>query len=185
MSRRAYLLACLLLANPSLSAMGGDLSAAAMPLSEHVATARLLASIVDGETLRVADTHSMEPVLSAQHLLVVQRSTFDELKEGDVVVFMRRAHWLHGQFLQRGWVGHRIVEKRTNYAITKGDNPSARVDRDNPTAKTIRGRVVYAVNGQTGEIRDMRASRAGEPLMFNEIVAREHANSAARAAAHR
>jgi signal peptidase I len=147
----------------------------ATALADHVRTARALAKLNQAEVLSVADTGSMQPVLSAQDLLVVAKVDFGELRAGDVVVFHRRAHWSQGQFLEKGWVGHRIIEIRNGYVITKGDNPEARIDDDRPGANRIRGRVIYVVNGRSDKIRDMLASTQGERVTFEQIALRSDA----------
>lgn len=73
---------------------------------------------------------SMYPFLKPGTRLSVQKTSFQSLHVGDIVVFFNR-----GEF-----VGHRIIWKTSTYLVTKGDNR----DRRDPflAEKDIVGKVI-------------------------------------------
>jgi hypothetical protein len=144
------------------------------PTQEHRLTAHQLAHAVQGRVVAVANTGSMEPAISAKDLLVVKPFGTNDLSAnditvGDVVVFRTPTSAL--QYAHVGLLTcHRMIGRKGNYIHTKGDN---RVKADAPVRfSKVQGVVLYAIDGQTGVIRDMRASRIGEPISLEQAFTR-------------
>jgi signal peptidase I len=182
------LLGCLVLAVlctsvPSSEAVAPaprDPSAAipARPTSE--VTAEALAESVHGDWAEVKNTGSMLPVLSASDLVVTRPVNIRDLRVGDIVVFVVPARTLpDGQLIQHPRVVHRVVQRldcdKRGYCHrvrTQGDNVKT-PDRWSTTQANLAGRVVYVVDGRTGAVRDMRASRKGVPISVAAALRRE------------
>jgi signal peptidase I len=144
------------------------------PLPEHLQTAHILATVAHAWVGVIAKTHSMEPALTSEDLVIVKSVSVAELKVGDVVIFERNLLRGLPDFLPhpRDLVGHRVVRVAADCVRTRGDNAED-IDPECSDRGTLRGRVEYAVNGTTGEIRDMRASLEGVPVSLAEALERE------------
>lgn len=136
-----------------------------MPAKEEYArTAVHLAHLLGGTAMRVANTHSMEPVITSADLLVLKPVALSDLRIGDIIVYRR-------QFDGGMLIGHRVVSMRARSVETKGDNLWKK-DDDLVTQTMLVGRVELVVNGQTGEIRDMLASHEGEFVSMETLELR-------------
>lgn len=142
--------------------------------------ALVIAYLIEGRVMRVSGTHSMEPALNATDLVVVEPISLAELELNDIVVFFRRAQ-LRPIPTPAMLVAHRIVRIEDAFVVTQGDHPelNAKEDPDKPGARAVRGRVAFAIDGETGLIRDMRTARAGSPVTLNAILADETVVAAA------
>ena len=157
----------------------------ARPASE--ATAEALAEAVHGDWTGVKNTGSMLPVLSARDLVVTRPVDIRDLRVGDIVVFVVPAQTLpNGQPIQHRRVVHRVVqrldcERRRSDGAATGDCHRVRTQGDNvktpdrwtTTQANLEGRVAYVVDGTTGTVRDMRASRKGTPIAIADALRRE------------
>src|SRR5512138_245548 len=132
--------------------------------AEHAQTAKQLAQMVGGPVMRVASTRSMEPVITAEHLLILKPVNVSELNVGDIIVFERRRS---GGMM----IGHRIIETKRTWVVTKGDNLREK-DEDLITQDMLLGRVALLVNGQTGVIHDLLHERNGVAIDLEQVLAR-------------
>jgi hypothetical protein len=156
----------------------------ARPSSE--VTAEALAESVHGDWTGVKNTGSMLPVLSANDLVVTQKVDVRDLRIGDIIVFVVPAKNLpNGAPIKNRRVIHRVVarldcERRgatvattsCHRVRTQGDNVRTQ-DRWSTTQANLAGRVVYVVDGRTGAVRDMRASKKGQPISVAAALERE------------
>ena len=157
----------------------------ARPQSED--TAEALASAVHGDWTGVKNTGSMLPVLSAKDLVVTRPVDIRDIRVGDIIVFVIPATRLpNGQPIQHRRVVHRVVQRldcERRHADgdappdcfrlrTQGDNVTM-PDRYTTTQANLEGRVAYVVDGRTGAVRDMRASRNGQPIAAGDALRRE------------
>lgn len=141
---------------------------------EHLQSAILLARAAGGKVARVADTRSMLPVISATSLLVMQPLNGTPVSEGEIILFRKDARDVAGLDLKKATtilVCHRVVEASRGILRTKGDSLPRR-DNGYVIERWVLGRVLFTVDGQTGEIRDLRASRLGERVSFTEATLR-------------
>jgi hypothetical protein len=154
---------------------------------ESEATAEVLADAVHGDWTGVKNTGSMLPVLSANDLVVTRPVDIRDVRVGDIIVFVVPVTTLpNGQPIQHRRVVHRVVqrldcERRRGGADgvgdcqrlrTQGDNVKT-ADRYTTTQANLEGRVAYIVDGRTGLVRDMRASRKGTPIATVDALRRE------------
>ncbi len=157
----------------------------ARPESEVAAEA--LAEAVHGDWAPVKNTGSMLPVLSAHDLVVTRPVDVRDLRVGDIIVFVVPARTLpDGHVIQHRRVVHRVIQRldctRRRGSVTpvsdchrvrtQGDNVKT-PDRWSTTQANLVGRVAYVVDGDTSEIRDMRASRKGAPISAALALGRE------------
>jgi|ADGO01.1.fsa_nt_gi signal peptidase I len=126
--------------------------------AEHARTAERFAQRLDGSVMRVANTRSMEPMITAEDLLILKPAHLSELKIGDIVIFKRRRS---GGIL----IGHRVIRTESTFVQTKGDNLRKK-DADLVTQDMLLGRVELLVNGQTGEVRDPRCTTSECPSSY-------------------
>lgn len=131
---------------------------------EYARKAVYLAQLLGGSAMRVADTRSMEPVITSEDLLVLKPVDLADLTVGDIIVYRRT---FEGGML----IGHRVVTVRPRSVETKGDNVWKK-DEDLVTRTMLVGRVELIVDGQTGEIRDMLASHDGDLVSLESLEVR-------------
>ncbi len=156
----------------------------AQPESEAVAEA--LAEAVRGDWTGVKNTGSMLPALSASDLVVTRPVDVRDVRVGDIVVFVVPVSTLpNGQPIQHRRIVHRVVQRldcaprrgapdglACRRLRTQGDNVRT-PDRYTTTQANLEGRVAYVVDGRTGLVRDMRASRRGTPIATADALRRE------------
>lgn len=80
-------------------------------------SARLHALQINGLLFIVANTHSMEPLLRGDDLIVVEQKPFDTLRNGEVITY--RAEWAPSIAPP---VCHRIVAIDSGGLLLSGDN---------------------------------------------------------------
>lgn len=83
---------------------------------------------------RVVLSDSMKASFPAQSLIVVKKTTFQELQPGDIITF----------YSQKEVVSHRIVSKEAKQVITKGDS-NLENDQDFVSQDQIIGKVIGSV----------------------------------------
>jgi hypothetical protein len=135
------------------------------PAFRHLAN--LLAQQTGGQAFAVLNTGSMEPVITRQDLVVTVPVAFEALEPNDVIVF-RRGERLTDRLTSKKVV-HRIValepcDRRPVVHVkstgcwklrTQGD-ALARPDVTLVNRKMLLGKVAYAIDGQTGDIRNSK-----------------------------
>jgi hypothetical protein len=154
---------------------------------ESEATAEALAEAVRGDWTGVKNTGSMLPALSASDLVVTRPVDIRDVRVGDIIVFTIPVATLpNGQPIQHRRVVHRVVQRLDcerrrgggdglgdcRRLRTQGDNVKT-PDRYTTTQANLEGRVAYVVDGRTGLVRDMRASRKGTPIATADALRRE------------
>jgi hypothetical protein len=163
-----------------------DPTAAIPALQEYEATAQVLAEALDGEWSGVKNTKSMLPTLSARDLIVTRPVNIRELRVGDIIVFNVPARTLpNGQPSHNRKLVHRVIRRLDcrkrqpdgkavadcHRVRTRGDNLKT-PDRWSTTQANLESRVMFVIDGHTGTIRDMRASRKGTPVSLAEALQR-------------
>jgi signal peptidase I len=149
-------------------------------MKEYYERAYRLADAVQGSIGVVADTGSMEPTISAKDLLVIKPVgegglDVSAIALGDIILFEAivpaiRYTKYRVEYPKR-LLCHRVVWLNKGRIYAKGD---AKVERDHDFVRhqQIKGVVLYAVDGQTGEVRDMRVTREGVTISFDEALER-------------
>ena len=146
-----------------------------------------LAQASHGQWDHVANTGSMEPTLTGADLAVVIPVDIRQIRVGDIIVFLAaRLHDGPGAPPRR--VVHRVIAKdlcggglylprlsKTAECVqlhTQGDaNPQP--DGLTTSLLNFEGRVAYRIQGTTGEVADLVASRTGTPIPFATALDRE------------
>jgi hypothetical protein len=135
------------------------------PVYRHLAN--LLAEQTGGQAFSVLNTGSMQPVITRQDLVVTVPVSFEAVEPNDVIVF-RRSERITDRFISKNVV-HRVVALETCDGRpvvqvkstgcwklrTQGD-ALARPDRTLVNKKRFVGKVAYAIDGQTGDIRNSK-----------------------------
>jgi hypothetical protein len=137
-----------------------------------------LARLSGGMLGRVANTHSMEPAITTEHLLVVAPARMDELKRNDVILWnCAKDCFLSGNGLSRaagdfpsGIVCHRVIGRTRSHVTTKGD-ALKHADLHRVVQEDLIGRVIFVIDGRSGEIRDFRTKDQTEVLSLERARA--------------
>lgn len=154
----------------------------APPIQANAAAIRIahgLAATIKGKAASIAATGSMLPTLNAEDIIVYREISFQDIKEGDILVFEASmdggthmsifAHRVIQVISESATTGSvRTVDANHHWVrtpgvrvlvsqelVTKGDN-NPEPDSFRVKSDKIRGLIVYAINGQTGETRSMR-----------------------------
>jgi signal peptidase I len=163
-----------------------DPSAAIPAVVESEMMAEVLAEALHGNWSGVKNTGSMLPTLSARDLIVTRSVDIRDLKVGDIIVFDRPARILpNGKQIRIRRLVHRVIQRldcRRRQPGRKAASDCRRVRTQGDNLKTPDGsttaqanlvaRVVFAIDGHTGAIRDLRGSRRGELISRAEAVRR-------------
>jgi hypothetical protein len=167
-----------------------DPTAAIPALAKSELMAEVLANALHGNWSGVKNTGSMLPTLSARDLIVTSAADIRDLRVGDIIVFNRPARTLpNGKQIRSRRLVHRVIQRLDcrkqpwdrNTASdclrvrTQGDNLKA-PDGTTITRANLLARVVFAIDGRTGVIRDMRGSRRGRAISGDEAVRRAGAS---------
>lgn len=113
-----------------------------------------LANEINGKVVRIANTGSMAPTITAGDLVVYAPLDFKLIKTGDIIFF--EAEMDGARFTQISLFAHRVVcVDKLHRVWTKGD-ANRKWDLYPVWKVEFKGRASYIVNGQTGEVRDLR-----------------------------
>jgi signal peptidase I len=97
----------------------------------------------------------MRPTLTESDIIVYRPATFAELKVGDVVIFEAgEKASLKCSTCVVSIFAHRITAKHERSVETKGD-ANQREDEHPISQADIKGLIVYAIDGQTGIVREL------------------------------
>jgi signal peptidase I len=167
-----------------------DPTAAIPALAKSEMMAEVLADAMHGNWSGVKNTGSMLPTLSARDLIVTRSVDIRDLRVGDIIVFDRPARALpNGKQIRSRRLVHRVVQrlncrkqqqgpKAASGCLrvrTQGDNLRA-PDGTIITRANLVARVVFAIDGHSGAIRDMRGTRRGRPISGEDAVRRAGAS---------
>jgi signal peptidase I len=128
---------------------------------EAVHIAQALAAKVGGKAALVAATGSMMPTLTAVDIIIYKQVDFDDIKIGNVIIFEAGVNSDYAvcqscsiTHRANSVYAHRVVSNVKGVLTTKGDNNPG-VDSFRTTKDKIKGLIMYAVDGQTGVVREL------------------------------
>ncbi len=93
-----------------------------------------------GKTTMWVVTDSMTPTIPARTYILVEKVTADEVEEGDIIAFVSTDPQIQGMINT-----HRVIEKKGDVFVTKGDNNSATDGAYSAKAENIVGRYVRSL----------------------------------------
>ena len=92
-----------------------------------------------GYSVSYVPTESMEPEIEAGEYIYYKTTSFDEVKENDVIIYKSKTGQMKGNYIV-----HRIVEKHEDYLVVKGDNNPIN-DSEQVTADMVYGKYIDKV----------------------------------------
>ena len=93
-----------------------------------------------GYSISYVPTESMEPEIEAGDYIYYKVTSFDEVKENEVIIYKSNSGQMKGKYIV-----HRVIEKHEDYLVVKGDNNVIN-DTEQVTADMIYGKYIDKVH---------------------------------------
>lgn len=125
--------------------IGGILSAICIFFCLFIAVEVIFASResrpprVFGYSISYVPTNSMEPVLESGDYIMFHTVNYEDIVVGDIIIYKSQEGVMKGNFIV-----HRVIEKNSEYLITKGDHNDA-ADSERITRDMVYGRYIMTV----------------------------------------
>jgi hypothetical protein len=166
------LVSCLVLANTGVRA---DMSVASMSPNEvstalaAIEAAKKIVEAGRGSLMMAGSVLSTREAVSSMVLVILDYPNLEKMKPGSILLLAKR----DCEPVESCLVARRVIGRDASGDIQTERYGSAEPLLLDSIQATLLGTVVYAVDLQTGDIRDMRPDRVSEHLSVAEAVAQE------------
>jgi len=134
-----------------------------------IETAKKIVEAGRGSLLMAGSVLSTREVASGTEVAIIDYPNLEKMKPGSILLLAKK----DCEPIEDCLVARRVIGRDSSGALQTERYGSAEPLLLDSIRATLLGAVVYAVDLQTGDIRDLRPDRHSEYLSLNEAVAQE------------